>query len=180
VGRDNRFSAPGTIHHLYAQGAGPCTIYRDEDDYLAFMAIARRTFVRLRWTCLMHCLMTTHYHLIVKLDNDDLSVGMERINGDYARTFNRRHGRRGHLFGDRFGSTFVQTHAHLLTVVRYVALNPLDAGRLPEEWPWGSFATAVKGLPDPLAQNDRLLALVGGAARLRTLVEDGLELRLAA
>jgi putative transposase len=73
----------------------------------AFIAIAARTFAELGWVCLMYCLMSTHYHLIVRTENADLSPGMQQINSRHARSFNRRHGRRGHLFGDRFGSVFV-------------------------------------------------------------------------
>ena len=174
-----RFSAPGTVHHVYASGAGPCTVFADVADYLTFIAIVRRTLVRLGWTCLAYCLMTTHYHLIVRLANDDLSRGMERINGDYARSFNRRHGRRGHLFGARFGAVHVQTHEHFLTAVRYVALNPLDMGMQPHEWPFNSYATAVAGRQDPLAANDEPVATFGGRDRLHAFVEEGVALRAA-
>lgn len=175
-----RFDAPGTIHHVFTRGAGPCPIYHDAEDYLAFYAVAASTVARFGWTCLAYCLMTTHYHLIVRTPDATLSDGMEWLNGNYARSFNRRHGRRGHLFGDRFGSVFVHDHAHLLTEVRYVALNVLDLAVQPDEWPYSSYATAVAGRDDPLAANDELLALVGGTERLRAFVEDGLVLRAAA
>jgi REP element-mobilizing transposase RayT len=169
-----RFDAPRTIHHVFAQGAGPSAIFRDAADYDTFLAIARQTFDELRWRCLIHCLMTTHYHLVVRTEGADLSVGMQRINGRYARSFNRAHGRRGHLFGDRFGSVFVQTQEHFLTEVRYVALNPLDAGCLPHEWPYSSYGAAVAGRHDPISDNETLLELCGGAERLRVFVEDGI------
>jgi REP element-mobilizing transposase RayT len=172
-----RFDAPRAIHHVFAQGVGPSAIFRDAGDYDAFIAIARRTFAKLRWQSLIHCLMTTHYHFVIRTENADLSVGMQRINGSYARTFNRTYGRRGHLFGDRFGSVFVQTQAHFLTEVGYVALNPLDAGYLPHEWPYSSYGNAIAGRRDPLSDNGALLELCGGVEKLRAVVEDGLELR---
>jgi REP element-mobilizing transposase RayT len=172
-----RFDAPRAIYHVFAQGVGPSAIFRDAGDYDAFVAIARRTFVKLGWQCLIHCLMTTHYHFVVRTADADLSIGMQRINGGYARTFNRIHGRRGHLFGDRFGSVFVQTQEHFLTEVRYVALNPLDAGCLPDEWPYSSYGGAIAGRSDPLSDNAALFELCGGAAKLRAVVEDGIELR---
>jgi putative transposase len=172
MGRLLRFDHPGAIHHVFTQGAGPCAIYADPQDYLSFISIVAQTLARRSWRCLAYCLMTTHYHLIVRTENGDLSDGMERVKGDYARTFNRRHGRRGHLFGARFGSVFVQDHAHFLTEVRYVARNPLDAGRRPGDWPYSSYATALAGTSDPLAANDELVATLGGVGRLRDLVED--------
>jgi REP element-mobilizing transposase RayT len=164
---------------VFTSGAGPCTIYDDPEDYLAFIAIAADVLARLNWRCLAYCLMTTHYHLIVRIEDADLAHGMQMINSRHARSFNRRHRRRGHLFGDRYGSVFIQTQAHLLTEARYVFLNPLDAGCLPENWPWSSYATAIAGESDPLAANDELIAAFGGSERLRAFVEDGLVLRAA-
>jgi putative transposase len=171
MGRLLRFDAPGAIHHVFTAGAGPISIYRDGEDFLTFIAIAGRTFARRGWKCLSYCLMTTHYHLIVATQAGDLSDGMERLNGDYARSFNGRHGRRGHLFGARFGSVFVQDHQQFLTEVRYVARNVLDLGVAPGDWPFSSYATALARSPDPLAANEELLATVGGVERLRALVE---------
>jgi putative transposase len=54
------------------------------------------------WQIEAYCLMTTHFHLVLATKVDALSAGMERLNGDYARSFNHRHNRRGHLFAERF------------------------------------------------------------------------------
>jgi hypothetical protein len=72
---------------------------------------------------------------------------------------------------------FAQTQEQFLTQVRYVALNPLDAGHLPHEWRYGSYGGAITGRRDSLSDNEALLALCGGAERLRAFVDDGLELR---
>jgi hypothetical protein len=59
------------------------------------------------------------------------------LNGVYAQRFNRRHGRRGHLFGDRFWASVVEDD-HDVRAARYILLNPVRAGlcELPEEWRW--------------------------------------------
>jgi len=63
-------------------------------------------------------------------------------NGDYARAFNRRHARRGHLFGQRFSSWVVEGEEYLENTIRYVLLNPVRAGlcRHPNEWRWSASA----------------------------------------
>ena len=53
----------------------------------------------------------------------NLSDGMRRLQGDYARLFNLRHGFRGHLWEDRFGSKLVTTDEYLWTVVPYLVRN---------------------------------------------------------
>lgn len=181
MGRLPRFDAAGVVQHVWAGGAGPGPIFDDDADRLTLRALAADTFARLGVRCLLYCLMTTHYHFLVRTREPALSAAIQRVNGNYARSFNRRHARRGHLFGERFGSRFVQTQADLLGVVRYVALNPLDIPGIehPADWPWSSYGSAVAGRPDPLADNAELLRLVGGALRLRAFVERNLDRRAA-
>jgi hypothetical protein len=69
-----------------------------------------------------------------------LSAGMQRLNGDYARSFNHRHNRRGHLFAGRFSSWVIEGDEYLENTVRYVLLNPVRAGlcRRPSDWRWSA------------------------------------------
>ena len=94
--------------------------------------------------------MGNHFHLIVHTPEPNLSRGMQHLCGVYAKWFNWKYARRGHLFGRRFGSAHVVTDPHLLEAHRYVALNPVRAGlcRTPESWRWGSFR-ALSGLERP-------------------------------
>ena len=88
------------------------------------------------------CLMPNHYHLLVATERWRLSAGVQSLNGVYAQAFNRRHGRWGHLFGERFASWVVEDDAHLVNTIEYVLQNPVRA-RLVEraaDWPW----TAVR------------------------------------
>jgi REP element-mobilizing transposase RayT len=59
------------------------------------------------------------------------------LNGCYTQAFNRRHRRCGHLFQGRYKAVLVEKEAHLLSLVRYLALNPLRASlcERPGDWP---------------------------------------------
>ena len=69
---------------------------------------------------------------------DDLSEGMQRLNGVYAQSFNGCYGRVGHLFQNRFGVRLVESERGLAGTCRYVFDNPVRAGLCdqPEDWPW--------------------------------------------
>jgi len=56
-----------------------------------------------------------------------LSKMMQRLNGGYARAFNRRHARRGYVLEDRFHSSVIDDDAYRSVAVRYVLLNPVRA-----------------------------------------------------
>jgi hypothetical protein len=112
--------------------------------------------------------MRNHYHLLVEAELDDLSTGMRVLNGSYAKTFNKRHGRTGHLFGERFWCEAIEREEHLLECIRYIANNPVRAGFCaePGSWPWGSYR-ALAGLdrmPTFLAA-DATLSLFGDEPR---------------
>lgn len=94
--------------------------------------------------------MGTHFHLILHTPEPTLSRGMQHLCSVYAQWFNWKYGRRGHLFGRRFGSVQILSESHLFNAHRYVALNPVRAGlcRRPEFWRWGSYRALI-GLEDP-------------------------------
>ena len=85
--------------------------------------------------------MTTHYHLLVVVGRDPrIPWALQTLNSVYAREFNARHGRRGHVFGARYTDTLVGTDFHLHSAVAYILENPVRAGLVQrvEDWPWSS------------------------------------------
>ena len=121
--------------------AGPIEMFRDDTDRMDFCGRLARTIRRFGWTCRAFCLMTTHYHLLLDVADNRLQPGMHRLNGQYAQEFNHRHGRSGHLHGDRYASELVQTDGHMLRAFRYIVRNPVRAGLCdnPADWLWSSY-----------------------------------------
>jgi putative transposase len=105
---------------------------------------------------------------------------MHRLNGVYAQSFNRTHGRYGHLLADRFTAVAVVSDGHLQEVTRYIALNPVRAGlcQRPQDWEWSSCgATIGCRAPVPFLDSDGVLERFGprrtSAIRaLRSFVEE--------
>jgi len=65
---------------------------------------------------------------------------MRLLNQRYVGAFNRRHHRTGTLWESRFRSCLVDTEGYLLTLYRYIELNPVRAAMVdaPEHYPWSS------------------------------------------
>jgi putative transposase len=101
--------------------------------------------------------MSTHYHLLVETPKGNISSGMHRLNGPYARWFNSRHGFEGHLFHNRFYSVAVESDVHLLEVFRYITLNPVRAGicNHAAHWPWSSYGAFAGSTPHSLVPESR-------------------------
>jgi putative transposase len=102
----------------------------------------REVIRKFAWNVYAYCLMPNHYHLVLSTERESLSKGMHRLNGLYAQRFNRRHGRVGHLFQNRFSAYVIESDAHLLSAILYVGDNPVRAGlaERPADWPWMDIA----------------------------------------
>jgi hypothetical protein len=76
---------------------------------------------------------------------------MRQLNGVYTQATNRRHGLVGHLFQGRFKAVLVERDAYLRELARYVVLNPVRAGMVPEagDWPWSSYRAMIGLEPPP-------------------------------
>jgi REP element-mobilizing transposase RayT len=148
--RPLRIDVADATHHIAALAVENERVFREPADRRRFIDQLAATVACYRWNCRAYCLMGNHFHLIVHTPEPNLSRGMQHLCGVYAKWFNWKYTRRGHLFGRRFGSAHIVTDEHLLEAHRYVALNPVRAGlcRAPESWRWGSFR-AVVGLERP-------------------------------
>ncbi|MGH3130128.1 MAG: REP-associated tyrosine transposase [Gaiellaceae bacterium] len=162
--RPLRLQPAGGIFHLTTRGNRRGEIVRDDEDCGEFVALLEDVISRFDWRCHSYCLMTNHYHLLVETTNENLSMGMHRLNGFHARRFNRRHGLTGHLFERRFHSILVESEFHLLELCRYIVLNPVRAGLCasPADWPWSSYRAAAGLAPAaPFLTVDWSLGLFG-------------------
>ena len=110
----------------------------DDADRASFLHLLREVVDRFGLRLIAWALLGTHFHVIVDGRREQLSLAMHRLNGLYAQRFNKRYGRRGHLFEERFSAWVIDTEEHFEAAVRYVAENPLAAGlcRDSREWPW--------------------------------------------
>ncbi|MDF1823151.1 MAG: transposase [Verrucomicrobiales bacterium] len=78
----------------------------------------------------------------------DLSAFMKDLKQRFSQWYNRREGRRGTLWEDRFKSLLVEGDTKaLMTVAAYIDLNPIRAGIVEkvESYRWCGYASAVAG-----------------------------------
>ena len=138
--RTPRCQYPDGHFHVTSRGNRGAHIFLDDVDRLDFLHLLSDVVERCKWRAHAHCLMGTHYHLIVESSREQLSTGMRRLNGVYAFRFNRRHGLKGHLFEARFSSCVVRDDEHFAAAINYVLENPVRA-RLcasPTDWRWSA------------------------------------------
>ena len=149
------------MHHITSRGNARQNIFLDDDDRAAFLGFLGRCVQRFDWILAAYVLMSNHFHLVVQLESENLSRGLQWLNSAYPQYFNRRHDRVGHLLQGRPGIRLIDHENYAREVLRYVVLNPVRAriAARPEDYEWSSHR-AVLGVVEPpewLAVDDVLV-----------------------
>ncbi len=129
------------IYHIIGKGVEGTNIFTDDVDRNKFLQLLQKMITSCKVILFSYVLMDTHFHLLLKTEEANLSQAMQFLNSSYAHWFNLRHIRKGHLFQDRFKCHLVQNSLYLYSAASYISLNPVEAGLVdsPEEYPWSSF-----------------------------------------
>lgn len=148
---------------MWAHEADHRTFFAGDEDRRRLLALLREAAREHRVRCLGWCLMGNHYHLVLLDPEGALSAAMHRVHSAFARHRRLALGTPGPVLRSRFGSKFVVSDEHLLTVVRYVARNPVHHGAAsdPAAWRWSSHAAVLRGEPDGLVDHAALLGRFG-------------------
>lgn len=147
MARQPRVVYANARYHVFARAVEGELLFRDDADRERALLLLAGAVRRYRLAVLGYSLVGNHLHLVVRTPGANISRALQWFLGCYAQGFNRRHGRRGHLFGDRFACRLTETLEHLLEALRYVAWNRTRAGLAshPDEDRWSSHR-AVAGL----------------------------------
>ncbi len=145
MARPLRIEFPGAVYHVTSRGNAKQAIFLENEDNHKFLEVLSTVVDRFNWLCHAYCLMRNHYHLMIETPEGNLSRGMRQLNGVYTQVFNQRHIRVGHLLQGRYKAILVEKDTHLLSLCRYIILNPLRAGfvKRPEEWRWSSYQPTI-------------------------------------
>jgi REP element-mobilizing transposase RayT len=158
--RHARQLADSGIYHVMLRGVNRDAIFIEDEDPAMFLRSLALTRDASGCLVFAYCLMSNHVHLVLRSGEEPIGTVVKRLGVRYAGWFNRKYGRVGHLFQDRFKSVPVEDDAHLVTLLRYVWNNPVEAGivELAEEYRWSS--CGLVGRSSPLIDEGELQKLL--------------------
>ncbi len=116
------------IYHAMLRGINRQTIFEDDEDRKLFIETVNDFRSDSNYKLYAYCLMDNHVHMLIHELDDSMGTVIKRLAGRYVYWFNKKYGRSGHLFQDRFKSEVVGDDRYFLTVLRYIHQNPLKAG----------------------------------------------------
>ena len=115
------------FYHVLNRGVARSNIYLCDDDFVKFLKIMQEASDEYDFKVDSFCLMSNHYHLLLEINKENLSIIMQKINSRYSIYFNKKYKRVGPLWQGRFKSWYVYDEKYLHALIRYIEFNPIKA-----------------------------------------------------
>ena len=177
MARRPRLFAPGLLYHVIVRGNQRQNTFTAAKDYGAYLERLVRYRNKYRVIVHAYCLMPNHVHLLLESSDQPLASFMQGLQQSYTQYFNRVHEKVGHLFQGRYKAIVCEKDEYLLTLIRYVHLNPVRAKlvKAPEHYKWSGHRAYLGQDNRGLVDSSKVLEIFGGRARYRKFVLSGIE-----
>jgi len=126
VPRKERITEPG-IYHIINRGVDRRTIFSENTDYEFFLELLSKLAKNFDVIIHTYALMTNHYHILLETKQNNLSKAIQFLNDKYAKYYNKKYERVGHLWQGRYSSYALYDDAHFWIVAKYIERNPIKA-----------------------------------------------------
>lgn len=176
MARQPRLFAPGLLYHVIARGNQRQATFLTDLDYHAYLSRLVRYQKRYSVKLYAYCLMPNHVHLLLQTSEVPLAKFMQGLQQSYTQRFNRVHGKVGHLFQGRYKAIVCERDEYLVTLVRYIHLNPVRARLVedPDAYPYSGHRAYLTGDGITLIDPGPVLSVLGGQAGYRRFVLAGI------
>ena len=147
-----RYVIPGQPQHIIQRGNNRQTIFAAEADYQFFRDALIEAAIKHGLIIHAYVWMTNHIHLLATPQFDDsISKVFQSVGRKYVQYFNFTYKRSGTLWEGRYRATVVDSEQYLLTLMRYIEMNPVraDMAAHPRDYPWSSYSLNAQGEAGP-------------------------------
>jgi REP element-mobilizing transposase RayT len=128
MARSLRIERENGLYHVINRGNYRQDLFINEGAHRSFESCLFEACEKSGWILEGFCVMTNHFHLVVRTPRGNLSWGMKWLLGTFANRYHRFRKVNGKLFQGRFKSLIVEEDAYLGSLLHYVHLNPVRAG----------------------------------------------------
>jgi len=170
MARKPRIHYTGAFYHVMLRGNGGKDIFHDEKDGQEFRALIADGLDRFGYNIHAYCFMPNHIHMVIEVADVPLSKIMQNLSFRYTVYMNKKLGVVGHLFQGRYKALLMDSDSYLLTVVRYIHNNPVEArlAKSPADWLWSSDRSYRNKTAGSIVHTDKLLSMISSNIDDRT------------
>lgn len=145
--RQPRVHFPGAIFHVIARGNNQQPVFSQDDDRRRYLNRLEYYQQKYPFEIFAYVLMNNHVHLIIQVQDFPLAKIMQGLQQSYTLYYNHKYDCSGHVFQQRYKALLCQKDDYLLTLIKYIHLNPVRAGiteSLDYAWSSHNYYTGVK------------------------------------
>lgn len=152
----------GEIYHITQRAPGKESLFIEDNDYLTMLALLKRWHKEFNLDIFGFCLMPNHFHLLLKINEPNLSEAMHSLDTSYAVNFNTKYKRKGHVFCGVYRASMCLDDAHLIGSSIYIHLNPQKAGLVKNslDYRWSSLKVYINPEIKSFVKNDFILTII--------------------
>ena len=143
-----RYVIPGQPQHIIQRGNNRQVIFAGDADYQFLRNVMVEAANHHGLSIHAYVWMTNHIHLLATPESDhSISKVLQSVGRRYMQYFNFTYRRSGTLWEGRYRATVVDSEQYLLTLMRYIELNPVRTGMVehPGDYPWSSYRHHAQG-----------------------------------
>lgn len=148
-----RLVIPGQLHSLIASGHNDQAVFRDDDDFQAFLRWLRDAAAQADVALHAYVLLPNRVQLLATPAHEAaLSKMMQAVGRHYVPYFNLKYGRSGSLWEGRFRATVIEARSYFMACSHLIEYQPVLAGLVAEaeSYRWSSFAHHIGSRKDAL------------------------------
>ena len=151
--RSLRIEKKNGVYHIINRGNYRQDLFINEGAHASFEKCLFEACEKCEWVLEGFCVMTNHFHLVVRTPKGNLIYGMKWLQSTFANRYHHYRKIHGKLFQGRYKSLIVEEDSHLGALLHYVHLNPVRAGMMSieqlKDYRWSSYWYLFNKRPRP-------------------------------
>lgn len=163
-------------------------LFKDDSEYRNFLWYTKRHLIKAeedkigeafgtlfeKVDMLQYCLMPNHFHFLLRQRTmTGMEELMKKISVPYCLYFNKKYDRVGPIFQSTYKAVLIKDSAQLLTVSKYIHMNPSDICENPSEYPYSSYSEYLQPKDTTWLETSTISALFETPEDYKRFVESG-------
>lgn len=127
--------------HVMTQGLNKSYIFEEAQNIKYYISVMYKIKEKYNINIIAYCIMNNHAHILVETSSiENLSKFMQCVNTKYAAYYNKKYGKIGYVFRDRYRSQEIISQRQLNNCIQYIYNNPVKAKicKTAEEYPYSN------------------------------------------
>lgn len=123
----NKLIVRDGVYHVTQRAPGMEKLFLEKSDYLYFLHLLKEILPKFQIVLFAFTLMPNHVHLLLKIEDTNLDVAMQKLFQRYAIYFNMRYKRKGHVVCGNYRCALCNSERYIIAASLYIHANPVKA-----------------------------------------------------